>query len=209
MNQFMGDSDETGDESEKVDETIEAEVIDEPEGEITQDTPQVIQPVDDLEEVKQVYERFEEIKTELLKDTDVVKISGNNHIKKSGWRKIATAFNVSTDVVDSEKTVDDGVVRYKVKVRAEAPNGKSTEAVAICASNESNHMERLDSDADLDRDDVIKVDGKIRRLKSPKEVNDHNLYATASTRAKNRAISDLVGGGEVSAEEMNTIQRPD
>ena len=30
----------------------------------------------------------------------------------------------------------------------------------------------------------------------------HNSRATAHTRAKNRAISDLVGGGEVSAEEM-------
>ena len=31
---------------------------------------------------------------------------------------------------------------------------------------------------------------------------EHDVYATAHTRAKNRAISDLVGGGEVSAEEM-------
>ena len=30
----------------------------------------------------------------------------------------------------------------------------------------------------------------------------HNARATAHTRAKNRAIADLVGGGEVSAEEM-------
>ena len=35
----------------------------------------------------------------------------------------------------------------------------------------------------------------------------HNSRATAHTRAKNRAISDLVGGGEVSAEEMGGTNR--
>ena len=38
----------------------------------------------------------------------------------------------------------------------------------------------------------------------------HNARATAHTRAKNRAIADLVGGGEVSAEEVGPAlrQRP-
>jgi hypothetical protein len=31
---------------------------------------------------------------------------------------------------------------------------------------------------------------------------DHDVRATAHTRGKNRAIADLVGGGEVSAEEL-------
>jgi hypothetical protein len=53
-----------------------------------------------------------------------------------------------------------------------------------------------------DDNDVLEIDGRHRRLKDPREVNRHNLIATAETRAKNRAISDLVGGGEVSAEEL-------
>ena len=65
-------------------------------------------------------------------------------------------------------------------------------------------MEKLSSPDDdtKKRDDVFKVDGKWRRLKPPREVNEHDILATAETRAKNRAISDLVGGGSVSAEEI-------
>ena len=37
----------------------------------------------------------------------------------------------------------------------------------------------------------------------------HNARATAHTRAKNRAIADLVGGGEVSAEEVSGSRQPD
>jgi hypothetical protein len=40
-----------------------------------------------------------------------------------------------------------------------------------------------------------------KRAKNPKLEND--LRGTAATRAKNRAISDLVGMGEVSAEEIS------
>jgi hypothetical protein len=110
--------------------------------------------------------------------------------------------------------VVDGVVTYTVKARAVAPNGKTSTGVGKCASNESNHMETLGSNLDQAQDsfqewshkyseeDIMKVDNKFRLLLEPREVNDHNIYATAATRAKNRAISDCVGGGEVSAEEV-------
>jgi len=35
---------------------------------------------------------------------------------------------------------------------------------------------------------------------------EHDVYALAHTRAKNRAIADLIGGGEVSAEEIESEQ---
>lgn len=169
--------------------------------------PSLIQPVEDLDAVAGLYETFEEIKQKILKSEDIQKISGNTFVTKSGWRKIATAFNLSVEVVEKERALEDGVIKYYVKARAAAPNGKVSTDVAMCASNESNHMETLGYDDDVDddtkeRDDVISVDGKWRRLKNPNEVNEHNIYATAATRAKNRAISDCVGGGEVSAEEV-------
>ena len=168
----------------------------------------LVRPTAELQEVKEVYDQFEAMKENLLQSADKQTIgSGSNKstfITKSGWRKIATAFNVTVEVVEKEKTISDGVLTWKVKARASAPNGKAAESWSACASNESNHMEYLKKVSDEDKadEDVFKVDGKWRRLKKPREVNEHDIIATAETRAKNRAISDLVGGGNVSAEEV-------
>lgn len=165
----------------------------------------VVKPVENVEEVVQVYEQFESLKKELL-DTkkDLTEIGDGVHVNKSGWRKIATAFNLSTETVNIERTIDDGIIRYRVSARAVAPNGKASTASGLAASNESNFMESLKEGGDwhTEDDDVFKVDGKYRRLKPPEAVSEHNVMTLAETRAKNRAISDLVGGGEVSAEEM-------
>lgn len=169
----------------------------------------LVRPAADLEEVSAVYKQFEEMKEGLLKkgeDTTTIGKgkSKSTFVNKSGWRKIATAFNVSVEVVQKEKEVSDGVLTWRVLARAVAPNGKTAESWSTCASNESNHMEYLQSvgDDEKKQDDVFKVDGKWRRLKDPREVNEHDILATSETRAKNRAISDLVGGGSVSAEEV-------
>lgn len=166
----------------------------------------VIRPVDNIREIAEMYEQFEEVKKQLLTFDDITEINGNIHVNKSGWRKIATAFNLSVEAVGNPHIqTDNGVIHITVKAKAEADNGKSATATGTCSSNESNFMETLQQgkgDWNTEDDDVMKIDGKWRQLKSPHEVNRHNLIATAETRAKNRAISDLVGGGEVSAEEL-------
>jgi len=166
----------------------------------------------DLEDVADLYDKFEEIKNNLLDiGTDTTAIEGSQYINKSGWRKIATAFNVSVEIVEEEQWVESDVVKCRVRAVAEAPNGRTSSGVAMCASNESNHMKLLEGSVPMedemrgwspDDENVLEVDGSFRRLRDPKAVNEHNIYATAETRAKNRAISDMVGGGEVSAEEI-------
>ena len=189
-------------------ETVEAEGYDSPS---PRSDNSLLTPVDDIDEVVEVYSKFEEIKDKLLDEPDTTKIGQNIHVNKSGWRKIATAFNVSVEVAGDTNYEEDGIIHYKVQAVAVAPNGKRASGVGMCSSNESNFMDVVaDGSSDeaeakkkADRpDDVLKVDGNWRQLKKPREVNQHNLYATAATRAKNRAISDLVGGGEVSAEEL-------
>lgn len=189
-------------------EVIESQVVDSTPEEQKQG---VVKPVDDLDEVAGLYEKFEEIKEKIIDSNDLVTISGEPHVTKSGWRKIATAFNVSTEMVESEKEVEMDVIHYTATVRAEAPNGKTVTGTGMASSNESNFMEFVadpnkKSEDEVEKarskDDVMLVDGNLRRLKDPRAVNHHNLLALAETRAKNRAISDLVGGGEVSAEEM-------
>lgn len=202
-NLFGGDDDDN-----------EAEVIDVEETTTkseTEDLPRVenqnsiVKPVEDIDAVVETYEKFEEVKDKLLDaDQDLTKISGNVHVNKSGWRKIATAFNVSTKVMKKIRSQSEGIIRYEVKARAVAPNGKTAESSGMASSNESNFMESLTEGGDwnVDDEDVFKIDGKHRRIKDPRAVNEHNLMTLAETRAKNRAISDLVGGGEVSAEEL-------
>ena len=60
-------------------------------------------------------------------------------------------------------------------VRATLPNGRSVESDALCSRSER---------------------GKDK-------VSDHTIMSTAKTRATNRAIAELIGAGEVSAEEMS------
>lgn len=202
--------------------TIEGEPADEQQAmePAEQDGSGVVELAGSPEDIAGLYERFEQVKSEVLDiGEDTTTISGSVHVNKSGWRKIATAFNVSTSTVETEvSTNSNGVVKAEVVAEASAPNGKTASGVGVCASNESNFMEKLcDEKAGIEeavdraekyvlegdvQDRVVLVEGHWRLLPRDIEVNEHNLVATAETRAKNRAISDLVGGGEVSAEEI-------
>jgi hypothetical protein len=173
----------------------------------------LVKPVEDIDEAAQVYEQFSEVKKKLLdKNEDTTKIGSGRHINKSGWRKIATAFSLSVEVVDKERSIrtyqgdmDINVVCYDATAVAVAPNGKRVEGTGSCASNETNFMENLGedpSDEKKNKPEAFVLDGKWRRLKPPFAVDEHDIMATAVTRAKNRAISDMVGGGELSSEEI-------
>jgi hypothetical protein len=102
-------------------------------------------------------------------------------LKKSGWRKIARAFNLSFERVRSEveRDEDGNPVRAEVWIRAVAPNGQYGDGDGYCSSEEKRFQSRRG-----------------------KQKLENDLRTTATTRAKNRAIADLVGMGEVSAEEI-------
>ena len=94
--------------------------------------------------------------------------------KKSAWQKLSRAFNVDTHIVDRD------IERTKMGRVREAyycvrANGRSVESDALCSRSER---------------------GKDK-------VSDHTIMSTAKTRATNRAIAELIGAGEVSAEEMS------
>ncbi|HZW54984.1 MAG TPA: hypothetical protein VFF30_01710 [Nitrososphaerales archaeon] len=135
----------------------------------------VVKPLVQTKDAITDLKAFQDLKAQLLSNSDYQAIQGKNFIKKSGWRKLALVFNISDEVVYQDKqTREDGSFVWTFRVRAIAPNGRYTEAVAGCDSKERkfSHME-------------------------------HDVEATAHTRAKSRAISDLIGAGETSAEEMD------
>jgi hypothetical protein len=61
---------------------------------------------------------FQELKSKLLDENDVVQIEGKKYIKRSGWRKIALAFNISTEIVEVSREEKDGKYIVRVKARA-------------------------------------------------------------------------------------------
>jgi hypothetical protein len=137
----------------------------------------LIRPVASADEVLAAWRQFQDVKRNLLTLEDYQDIQGRPRIKKSGWRKIAAAFGISDALLREERreleTPAGRQFVWEVSARAIAPNGRYADAVGSCASTE-------------------------RRFAHV----EHDVRSTAHTRAKNRAIADLVGGGEVSAEEI-------
>jgi hypothetical protein len=144
-------------------------------------------PVAGIEDLARAVQAFNEIKQKIiLQDKSnyietAVKGQKKIYLKRSAWRQIALAYNISDRIVKQEEKADGaGNYGYEVWVEAYTPS-KSVIGIGMCWSNEPN-----------------KVFPHGR----------HDVLATAHTRAKNRAISDFVGSGEVSAEEMDTIEHP-
>lgn len=134
----------------------------------------VIRLADKLDSVVESFREYTKACEALLNKDDYQGIGNRQFKKKSGWRKIATAFGVSTRIVSSKVEYDeDGRIHHaEFVVEAFAPNGRTAQAWAGAS--------RVDRDYSHDQD----------------------VAATAQTRATNRAIADLIGCGEVSAEEM-------
>jgi len=121
------------------------------------------------------WEAYQEITEKLLNEKDYQSIGKTKFKKKSAWRKYMRAFRISTKVVEKEIIKDNTgrVIEASFLVRAWMPDGREVEGWGNCSKFE-------------------------RGFTKP----NHDIPATAMTRAINRAVSDLIGAGEVSAEEM-------
>ena len=116
----------------------------------------------------------------MLKAEDFQRINKREFIKRSGWRKLGVWAMVSAEIIEEREFRNDSgqLVRARFKVRATSPNGRHMDGIGICDVTE-------------------------RQFTHP----EHDIVATAHTRAINRAFADLFGLGAVSAEEM-TEERP-
>lgn len=143
----------------------------------------------DVQGAKEKIDQWEKAKSALLTGPkDRVKIGNGVHVTRKGWDKIALAANVAFEVVESktEKEGDwtpkntEGDFTATVVERARVSWGRYQDGVGAYSASE-----------------FVSKEGT--RL----PITRHSVIARASTRAHNRAIADLVGGGEVSAEEIN------
>lgn len=146
----------------------------------------IVRPMISPEQAKANWKAYQDLCKAILEPEDLYAIpqfiKGKGTTKrvaklKSAWRKLATAFNLSSEIYKEERIEYEKYFVVQVIVRTTAPNGRYVDGTGTCASNERSfqHLE-------------------------------HDVRAMAETRAKNRSISDMIGGGEVSAEEMMQME---
>ena len=128
-----------------------------------------------VEQALEEWNAYQKITELMLDQTDYQQIQGRAFKKKSAWRKYARAFNITTEIIDKDivKTDKGQVKEASFIVRATLPTGRYADGWGNCSRQEGN-----------------------------KAHPNHDIPATAMTRATNRAIADLIGAGEVTAEEI-------
>lgn len=142
----------------------------------------IITPVTDVKKATAAWAEFNRLKEALLTKDDQYLVKGQRARlvpTRTGWRKLALFFGVSSDIVEEKRWERGGQFGYDFMVVATAPNGQHMVGVGSCDS------------VDL-----------AKSTKGTLPATEHNVRAKAHTRAVNRAISDLIGGGELSAEEV-------
>jgi hypothetical protein len=147
--------------------------------------PAVLSPKQAREEL----EAFQALKASLAQPGDfqefIDKKSGAKHsfAKKRLVKNLAMAFRVSVQIVKTEvDQLPGNHIGVRIVARATRLSGAFAEASGACSTLEARFEKSYDKG----------VTGR----------NYHDCVSTAETRATNRAVLNLIGGGEVSAEEM-------
>lgn len=134
----------------------------------------IVRPAVTAAQAVAAWNEFQQLKRAIISKSDLQRIQGKDFIKKSGWRKFAQYFNLTDDIIQEvREPIGNGDWVWTIKVKCLAANGRYTIGVGKCSSDERKFAHA-----------------------------EHDTYATAHTRAKNRAISDMIAAGEVSAEEV-------
>lgn len=138
--------------------------------------------------ILEAMDEYQKIQTGLDKAMPeaIITIGTKQFRRKPYWRAIATAFNLDVRMLEekeipgSASSADWG---FLVLYRATAPNGRMADGDGSCFASEKSR-------------------GRM-------EATYHNVRSHAHTRAFNRAVSNLVGFGEVSAEEAERDEHPE
>ena len=135
----------------------------------------------DVDVAVEQWEAYQTLCKKLLDDSDYQEYKQDGEVKKfpkkSAFFKLGRAFNADTEIIEKEEyrhPKTHKLIDVTYTVRATLPNGRSVVANGSCDRNE----------------------------KGKQNSSNHDLRATAETRATNRAISKLIGAGEVSWDEI-------
>lgn len=131
----------------------------------------------DVDQALEDWNAYQRLTKELLDESDYQETKDGRFKKKSAWQKYRRAFNINTEIIDKEVIRDkhNRVFEAEYTVRATLPDGCYVESDGSCD----------------------------RREPGKANASNHTIKATAKTRATNRAISELIGAGEVSYDELD------
>lgn len=153
-------------------------------------------------EAQQRMALYQEFVNGLLTETDYQKIQGKDFKKKSAWRKLAMAMNISVHITgERREELPNGDYAYHFDCEARHPNGRVMPGSGSCTAFEKATWK----DGKWQSEKSIFSAGKfVRKEWQQAEPNSvHNVRSTAETRASNRCVSNLVAAGEVSADEAD------
>jgi len=140
------------------------------------------------EQAKAGMAEFQKLTAAMLVERDYQQIPSGRFVKRSGWQKITTGYSISCTILVEEVLARDEngePTRARAIVRATDRHGRHQDGSGRCSITES----------------------RFRRPEGKGKV-EHDVTSTAVTRAQNRAVSNLVGYGQVSAEEMDSDGAP-
>lgn len=173
----------------------------------------LVRPAASVPEVYDAFSEYQELVDHITNADDYQTIQGKRFPKRSALRKLGTAFGVSYAIVERTITRDDDfrVVGAEFVVRATAPGGRFSDGWGSCDVREKCDRHYPDCVTTIDPEKPNRklctrhcggaeggCDGR-KHFSKP----EHDIPATAETRAKNRAASELFAMGQVSAEEVD------
>lgn len=150
-----------------------------------------VRPLLGVDQAVEAFNQYQMLKTKLRGEGDFVQFTDRQgNVKEAptkSWRsKLTRFFGISIEVInESIETLPDGSFIVKATARAIAPNGLYMEGDGACWSKTKNEFDYKGNPVDI----------------------YHNTRSHAITRAKNRAVLELIGFGEVSAEEIEGEER--
>jgi len=194
-------------------------------------TPALVPPVDSPlpvfsgEQMGKALAAYRDLQRALDREMpdQIMQLDGRPFRKKGYWRAIATAFNLKLEPIEERREVsgqfEDGRENfgYVVTYRAIASNGRSATGDGACFAVEKArrfrcphpHSKWPGKTLHFPQTTCPDFDPHFQWRALPEQATEHNVRSHATTRATNRAISNLVAFGEVSAEEVERDREPD
>ena len=146
------------------------------------ETAGLVRPLVNVDKAVEAFNEYQQLKDKLRQPGDFIEFTDRKGNTKEaptkGWRsKLTRFFGISCEIIEEHREdLPDGTFIYHITAKATAPNGLTQVGDGMCWSKTKEN-----STGDL----------------------YHNTRSHAFTRAKNRAVFELVGFGEVSAEELD------
>ena len=165
----------------------------------------MVRPVATLADAQAVFEAFQAAKLSLLTKADVQSAGDGNFLKKDAWRKLALYFGITCQKLGEGMIESPGGRVWGVTYRATGRNGTFQDGTGYCSWTEefaAGRAAAAENKAAAKLESGEWDEGRAgRHVDAARAKLEHDVRSTAETRAKTRAISDLLGGGEVTNAE--------